>query len=64
MISQQPMAVGDVAGNVSGPDEAAVLGTASRAATLDVVPPGSFARVTDDQAGEFRRGRWVELPLS
>jgi hypothetical protein len=49
---------------LTGTDEASVLQAASRLATLDQVPPGSFAMVTDDDAAEFGLGRRVELPLS
>ncbi len=49
---------------LTGTDEASVLRAASRLATLDRVPPGSFAMVTDDEAGEFGLGRRVDLPLS
>lgn len=47
---------------LTGADEAAVLRTASRLATLDRVPPGSFAMVTDDEADEIGLGRRVALP--
>ncbi|BAL86554.1 hypothetical protein AMIS_13340 [Actinoplanes missouriensis 431] len=49
---------------LTGTDEASVLRAASRLATLDRVPAGSFAMVTDDDAPEFGLGRRVELPLS
>ncbi|WP_229068916.1 hypothetical protein [Actinoplanes sp. DH11] len=49
---------------LTGTDEASVLRAASRVATLERVPPGSFAMVTDDEAEEFGLGRRVELPLS
>ena len=49
---------------LTGTDEAAVLRAASRVATLDRVPPGAFAMVTDDEAGEFGLGRRVELPVA
>lgn len=49
---------------LTGTDETSVLRAASRLATLDGVPTGSFAMVTDDEAPEFGLGRRVELPLS
>ncbi|MCD0451724.1 hypothetical protein LO762_21360 [Actinocorallia sp. API 0066] len=49
---------------LTGAKEEALLATASRTATLDGVPPGVFAMVTDDEAEEFGFGRRVDLPLT
>ncbi|MGI5486731.1 hypothetical protein [Microtetraspora malaysiensis] len=46
---------------ITGADEEALLAVASRAATLDGVPAGTFAVVTDDNAEEFGLGRRVDL---
>ncbi|MEU6411374.1 hypothetical protein [Microbispora sp. NPDC046933] len=48
---------------IAGADEDTLLNIASRAATLNGVPRGAFAMVTDDEAGEFGVGRRVDLPL-
>ncbi|MBP2705806.1 hypothetical protein JOL79_18485 [Microbispora sp. RL4-1S] len=47
---------------ITGADEETLLRVASRAVTLDQVPHGAFAMVTDDEAGEFGLGRRVDLP--
>ncbi|MEU5910253.1 hypothetical protein [Micromonospora sp. NPDC047527] len=49
---------------ISGADEAGLLAAASRVATLDGVPTGAFAMVTDEAAPEFGMGRRVALPVS
>ncbi|MDX8036016.1 hypothetical protein SK803_37970 [Lentzea sp. BCCO 10_0856] len=49
---------------ITGADERDLLAVASRTAKLDGVPPGVFAVVSDDEAGEWGLGRRVELPLS
>ncbi|SCF25277.1 hypothetical protein [Micromonospora mirobrigensis] len=49
---------------ITGGSESALLRVASQVATLDRVPAGAFAIVTDDQAEEFGMGRRVALPLS
>ncbi|MFI6483752.1 hypothetical protein ACIBH1_37905 [Nonomuraea sp. NPDC050663] len=49
---------------ITGADEAALLGAASKVGKLDGVPPGIYAMVTDDEAEEFGLGRRVGLPLS
>jgi hypothetical protein len=49
---------------IAGAGEAELLATASRAVSLDDVPDGAFAMVTDDEAPEWGRGRRVDLPLS
>ncbi|WP_440072289.1 hypothetical protein [Streptosporangium sp. OZ121] len=48
---------------VTGADESALLAAASRVATLDGVPAGAFAMITDDEAEEFGLGRRVDLPM-
>lgn len=48
---------------ITGTREEALLAVASRVATLDGVPAGAFAMVTDDEAEEFGMGRRVDLPL-
>ncbi|MDP9794244.1 hypothetical protein J2S43_002756 [Catenuloplanes nepalensis] len=48
---------------LTGTDEQAVLRAASRLASLDRMPPGAFAMVTDDEAAEFGLGRRVGLPV-
>ncbi|MEV4491362.1 hypothetical protein AB0K04_14740 [Micromonospora coxensis] len=48
---------------LTGTREEALLAVASRVATLDRVPAGAFAVVTDDEAEEFGVGRRVDLPL-
>ncbi|MFD0887759.1 hypothetical protein ACFQ08_24730 [Streptosporangium algeriense] len=47
---------------ITGGDEGTLLAVASRVASLDEVPDGAFAVVTDDEAEEFGCGRRVELP--
>lgn len=49
---------------ITGSNEDHLLATASRTATLDGVPPGVYAMVTDDEAEEFGLGRRVDLPLT
>ncbi len=39
-----------------------LLAVASRVASLDRVPAGAFAMVTDDEADEFGTGQRVDLP--
>ncbi|WP_091561337.1 hypothetical protein [Micromonospora pattaloongensis] len=48
---------------ITGSREEALLAVATRVATLDGVPAGAFAVVTDDEAEEFGMGRRVDLPL-
>ncbi|GGS98348.1 hypothetical protein GCM10010156_65690 [Planobispora rosea] len=48
--------------SITGGDEDALLGVASRVASLGEVPSGAFAVITDGEAEEFGRGRRVELP--
>ncbi|MBB2948956.1 hypothetical protein FB565_008742 [Actinoplanes lutulentus] len=48
---------------ITGGTEKALLAAASRVATLDGVPPGAFALVTDDEADEMGVGRRVDLPV-
>ncbi|MBG0565966.1 hypothetical protein I4J89_31415 [Actinoplanes sp. NEAU-A11] len=47
---------------VSGGSEKALLAAASRVATLDGVPAGTFALVTDEDA-DMGEGRRVDLPV-
>ncbi|MEV6810546.1 hypothetical protein [Micromonospora sp. NPDC051296] len=47
---------------ITGATEASLLAAASRVATLDGVPAGAFAMVTDDKAPEFGAGQQVHLP--
>jgi hypothetical protein len=49
---------------VAGAGEADLLTAASRAVSLDDVPRGAFAMITDDGAPEWGLGRRVELPLT
>ncbi|WP_328470984.1 hypothetical protein OHA21_06060 [Actinoplanes sp. NBC_00393] len=49
---------------ITGTDQAGLLSAASRVATLDGVPAGAFAMVTDDEAAEFGLGRRVDLPVA
>ncbi|MCI4066061.1 hypothetical protein MRQ36_27350 [Micromonospora sp. R77] len=49
---------------ITGSSESALLRVASEVATLDRVPTGAFAIVTDDEAEELGMGRRVALPLS
>ncbi len=49
---------------LTGAGEEELLATASRAVSLDDIPDGAFAVVTDDEALEWGLGRRVELPLS
>ncbi|MGA3541833.1 hypothetical protein ACK8GE_21375 [Micromonosporaceae bacterium DT194] len=49
---------------LTGTREEGLLDVASRVATLDGVPTGTFAMITDDEAEEFGMGRRVNLPLS
>ncbi|MFD1373742.1 hypothetical protein [Actinoplanes sichuanensis] len=49
---------------IAGAAEAELLATASRAVSLDDVPDGAFAMVTDDEAAEWGLGRRIDLPLS
>ncbi|SBT39012.1 hypothetical protein [Micromonospora narathiwatensis] len=49
---------------ITGANEASLLAAASRVATLDSVPAGAFAMVTDERAPELGMGRRVDLPLS
>ncbi|MFD7999589.1 hypothetical protein [Streptomyces mirabilis] len=46
---------------VTGSGAEHLLAVASRVATLPGVPAGTFAVVSDDEAGEFGRGRHVTL---
>jgi hypothetical protein len=48
---------------IAGATEASLLAAASRVATLDGVPAGMFAMVTDDGAPDGTRRR-VDLPVS
>jgi hypothetical protein len=48
---------------IAGADEAVLLAAASRVSSLDGVPAGVFAMVTDDEAEAFGMGRRVDLPL-
>ncbi|GIF68447.1 hypothetical protein Ais01nite_64820 [Asanoa ishikariensis] len=48
---------------ITGESEAALLAVASRVATLDGVPVGAFAMVTDEEAPQFGMGRRVDLPV-
>ncbi|TDB81774.1 hypothetical protein [Micromonospora sp. KC721] len=48
---------------VAGGSERALLKVASEVTSLDRVPAGAFAMVTDDVAEEFGTGRRVNLPL-
>jgi|SRR5690349_19332869 len=47
---------------ITGADEATLLAVASRMATLDGVPSGAFALITDEGADEICTGRRVSLP--
>jgi hypothetical protein len=47
---------------IAGAAETALLQAASQVVSLDGVPAGAFAIVTDDQAQEFGVGRRVNLP--
>ncbi|TDB76357.1 hypothetical protein [Micromonospora sp. KC723] len=47
---------------VTGTSEPALLSVAAEVASLDRVPAGAFAVVTDDEAAEFGMGRRVALP--
>jgi len=49
---------------ITGGSESALLDAASRLATLERVPAGAFAVVTDEDAEEFGQGRRVTLPMS
>ncbi|WP_433833057.1 hypothetical protein ACQP2E_17815 [Actinoplanes sp. CA-015351] len=49
---------------INGGTEQALLAAASRVATLDGVPAGAFAVVTDDEADEMGAGRRVSLPVT
>ncbi|WP_244945492.1 hypothetical protein [Couchioplanes caeruleus] len=50
---------------ITGPDVQTLLAVASRLATLPRVPPGAFATITDDQAGEvWGAGPRVPLPVA
>ncbi|MDP9794174.1 hypothetical protein J2S43_002686 [Catenuloplanes nepalensis] len=46
---------------IAGAAEGRLIDVATRVATLDGVPAGVFARVTDDRAADFGMGRRVEL---
>ncbi|WP_433795772.1 hypothetical protein [Actinoplanes sp. CA-252034] len=48
---------------IAGAGETELLAAASRAVSLDDVPGGAFAMVTDDEALEWGLGRRVELPV-
>ncbi|MGW1505054.1 hypothetical protein ACWCQW_42425 [Streptomyces mirabilis] len=48
---------------VTGSGEEHLVAVASHVATLPGVPAGTFAVVSDHEAGEFGRGRRVSLPL-
>ena len=48
---------------ISGTREDKMLAVASQVATMEGVPAGAFAMVTDDEAEEFGLGRRVELPI-
>ncbi|MDR6319321.1 hypothetical protein [Actinoplanes couchii] len=49
---------------LTGTHLAPVLAAASHLATLDGIPPGAFAMITDDDAEEFGLGRRIELPVT
>ncbi|MEV4276373.1 hypothetical protein [Actinoplanes xinjiangensis] len=49
--------------SIAGAAEPELLATASRAVSLDDVPGGAYAMVTDDEAPEWGLGRRVDLPL-
>jgi hypothetical protein len=48
---------------LTGADEAGLLAAGSRVATLDGVPAGVFAMVTDTEAPDMGTGRCVGLPI-
>jgi len=48
---------------IAGASERTLLAAASRVATREGVPAGSFAMVTDTNAPQFGLGRRVDLPV-